>query len=85
MQTFDDLHLSTRYHGDRPTAGNFPHVRRQLKRPTTRIDRIESEAPKSLPLNFYDETWLANQIEEDRDALNVLPAFDLRIPKRITE
>jgi hypothetical protein len=52
MQVFDDLHLATRFtHGNRATAGKFPHIRVHV---TERNECHLDTAVKGLPLNFYD-------------------------------
>ena len=59
----------------KPRPGNPPRSRKKRANATL----SDRRAVPGLPINFYDETWLATLENRDRKALKSKPAFTLPI------
>ena len=59
----------------KPRPGNPPQSRKKRANATL----SDRRAVPGLPINFYDETWLATLENRDRKALKSKPAFALPI------
>lgn len=74
LQTFDALHLSTRFNPDNTAKrGKFPRLRIR----NTNRGSIKGKPVPGLPSNFYRKQWLAKCDKFELRALDIQPPLDL--------
>ncbi|KAJ3768113.1 hypothetical protein FB446DRAFT_792568 [Lentinula raphanica] len=72
-------HMSTRHiRQGRYDRGKLPHIRLPSHRPDTVID--STRAPKKLPINWYNPSFLHAQDQEQLAVLAPKPAVSLQLP-----
>lgn len=74
LGVMDLVYVSSRFAADgRPTKGKW--VRDRVR--SARVDRDSKPVP-GLPSNFYDYIWLTSLTADERQALGMCEAIDLR-------
>ncbi|KAK7024300.1 hypothetical protein VNI00_016424 [Paramarasmius palmivorus] len=75
------LHLEFKYHGNgKYDPGPFPAARHA----SDRRDTMFNAAPKKLPVNWYNPTWL-NAVPGRQEELQVKPAASLHLPPHLEQ
>ncbi|KAF7796097.1 hypothetical protein EIP86_007268 [Pleurotus ostreatoroseus] len=82
LHVHDYVHLTTRFHPNgKPRRGRFPRYRILG---SSRIDEFDSPV-SGLPINCYDDEWLAGLDQIQRDELKMLPPMDLSLSADLKE
>ncbi|KAI0069363.1 hypothetical protein K474DRAFT_1714334 [Panus rudis PR-1116 ss-1] len=79
LRALDALHIYTRFsNGHKPSRGNWPRRREK----SALVDHSRA-APKGLPRNCYDKTWLKHLTPIEKKQLNAGRKINLKLPPKL--
>ncbi|KAK7442972.1 hypothetical protein VKT23_015916 [Stygiomarasmius scandens] len=80
LRKLDACHIASRYNQNGNYGkGAFPDERY----PSRRKERYLFTAPRGLPENFYDITWLRSLSADEKRALSIQPKVQLKLPAKV--